>query len=175
MTEKGLEAGVFPTLLHESFLLASVDGAFNAVRVKGSSSRSVFLHGRGAGSGPTGSAVLSDILDIARGSSPNNSGFLACTPKKSAIVDPDNAEDPYYFRLLVPERPGVLRDVAGAMAENNISIAHAIQKGNNPYSVPLVFMTHTASSRAVKSAIELMKNLDLLRAEPVCFRVLAPE
>ena len=175
MTEKGLEAGVFPTLLHESFLLSSVAGAYNAIRVKGNASRSVFLHGRGAGGTPTGSAVLSDILDIARGAAPNNTGFLAQAPRRADILDPDAAEDPYYFRLQVPDHPGVLRDVAGALAENSISIAHAIQKGQDPDIVPLVFMTHTASAKSVKNALKMLKNLDLLRAEPVCFRVLAPE
>ena len=175
MTDNGLEAGVFPTLLHESFLLSSVDGAFNAIRVKGSASRSVFLHGRGAGATPTGSAVLSDLLDIARDAKPNNTGFLRQTPFPATIHNPDEDVDPYYFRLQVPDNPGVLRDVAGAMAENGISIAHAIQKGQAPDIVPLVFMTHKATALAVKNALARLEELGLLRAAPVCYRVLAPE
>lgn len=175
MKDGRLAAGVFPTLVDEEFLLSNVSGSFNAVWVKGNSVGSIFLHGRGAGDMPTGSSVLADTLSIAREAKPNNTGFLEQVPPKADILAPEEAESSYYFRLMVADEPGVLRDVAGAMAEYGISIAQAIQKGKDPAVVPLVFMTHAAKSKAVTQAVERMRATGLLREEPVCYRVLRKE
>ena len=175
MADGKIEAGVFPTLVHDSFLLSRVSGSFNAIWLTGNAVGSIFLHGRGAGDTPTGSAVLSDILAVARGAMPNNTGFTEQTPPPAARKNPADAESLYYFRLLVPDRAGVLRDVAGAMAENGISIAQAIQKGKNTEAVPLVFMTHSATARAVEKAVARIGEMGLLHATPVCYRVIAPE
>ncbi len=170
-----LEAGVFPTLVHESFMLAKVDGSFNAVWIKGNAVGTVFMHGRGAGDMPTGSAVMSDVMAIARDAKPNNTGFIAQAPQQVDLLPPDEAVSKQYFRLTVPDRPGVLRDVAGAMAENDISIAQAIQKDRDADAASLVFMTHEARASAVTNALNTLKGKGLLKAEPVCYRVLARE
>ncbi|CAK7069020.1 MAG: Homoserine dehydrogenase [Desulfovibrio sp.] len=174
MVEGKLEAGVFPTLVHEESMLAKVDGSFNAVRVRGNAVGSVFLHGRGAGDLPTGSAVLSDILAIARGARPNNTGFVSQVPPKADFRNAQCAETQHYFRLMVPDVPGVLRDVAGILAENDMSIAQAIQKGEEAV-VPLVFMTHAAKAKSVENVIKTLRERDLLRADPINYRVLARE
>lgn len=174
MTNGKLDAGVFPALIHEEEMLAKVDGSFNAVRVKGNAAGTVFLHGRGAGDKPTGSSVLADVMAIARGAKPNNTGFVSHVPPKATLADSAKVENKYYFRLMVPDRPGVLRDVAGILAENDMSIAQAIQKGESDV-VPLVFMTHEASLESAQNALKTMCGKDLLRAEPVCYRVLARE
>lgn len=174
MKDGKLEAGVSPALVHEDLMLAKVDGSFNAVWVKGNAAGEVFLHGRGAGDMPTGSAVLSDILAVARGAKPNNTGFIAQEPQKAALLGTGQAESKQYFRLMVPDRPGVLRDVAGILADNGISIAQAIQKGREDV-VPLVFMTHAARDESVGNVLETLRRKDLLRAEPVNHRVLARE
>ncbi|MDR0339789.1 MAG: homoserine dehydrogenase, partial [Desulfovibrio sp.] len=158
----GIEAGVCPTLVHETFLLARVGGAYNAVRVEGDAVGSVFLHGKGAGDMPTGSAVAADILAVARGARPNNTGFARPhLPVKAKIIAPHEAYSHFYIRLKVTDRPGVLRDVAAIMAENDISIAQVIQKdrsGNHPPqesgngrgpSVPFIVMTHEARTSGV--------------------------
>ncbi|MCC8194746.1 MAG: homoserine dehydrogenase [Deltaproteobacteria bacterium] len=172
MTDGKLEAGVFPTLVHGESMLAKVDGSFNAVWVKGNAVGSVFLHGRGAGDLPTGSAVLADVMAVARGSLPNNTGFVAQQPLAATLLCPSQAISKHYFRLMVPDRPGVLRDVAGILAENGMSIAQAIQKGEEEI-VPLVFMTHDAKTASVENALKTLHDKDLLRAEPVSYRVLA--
>lgn len=174
MVDGKLDAGVFPTLVHEDTMLAKVDGSFNAVWVKGSAAGTVFLHGRGAGAMPTGSAVLSDIMAIARGAVPNNTGFVAHKPLKADLLSPCQAANRHYFRLMVPDRPGVLRDVAGILADNGMSIAQAIQKGEEEV-VPLVFMTHAAKTESVKNASKTLHERGLLRADPVSYRVLAQE
>ena len=174
MADGSLEAGVFPTLVHESSMLAKVDSSYNAVWVKGNAVGSVFFHGRGAGDLPTGSAVLSDVMAVARGTVPNNTGFVAQEPQKAEILSPSQAESKHYFRLMVPDRPGVLRDVAGVLADNGMSIAQAIQKGEEEI-VPLVFMSHAAKAASVENALKTLQDKDLLRAEPVSYRVLAHE
>ena len=169
-----VNAGVFPALIHEEEMLAKVDGSFNAVWVKCSAAGTVFLHGRGAGDKPTGSSVLADVMAIAREARPNNTGFISQVPPKAPVTDPAKVESKYYFRLMVPDRPGTLRDVAGVLAENNMSIAQAIQKGESDV-VPLVFMTHSASKEEVQNALNAMHSKGLLHSAPVCYQVLARE
>ncbi len=168
-----LEAGVFPTLVHEDFMLAKVDGSFNAVWIKGNAVGAVFMHGRGAGAMPTGSSVLADVMAIARDAKPNNTGFVAQTPSSAELLSPLDAVSKHYLRLMVPDRPGVLRDVAGAMADNGMSVAQVIQKGRDIDVVPLVFMTHAAKASAVENVIKVLWAKGLLKADPVCYRVLA--
>ena len=182
----GIEAGVRPTLVHETLLLARVGGAYNAVRVEGDAIGSVFLHGRGAGDMPTGSAVAADVLAIARNSRPNNTGFVRpALPGPAKIVPPLEAHSHFYIRLTVTDVPGVLRDVAAIMAENGISIAQVIQKDRvsgaptlaygdqKGPSVPFIVMTHEASAAGVHKALETLAGSAMLHESPVCYPVLA--
>lgn len=182
----GIEAHVAPALVHETFLLAKVGGAYNAVRIEGDAIGSVFLHGKGAGDLPTGSAVAADILAIARKAAPNNTGFaLPPLPLPAKIIPSQEAESPYYIRLSVTDAPGVLRFVAGTLADNNISIAQVIQKdsgGNHPPLespgkrgpvVPLIVMTHEASTAGVQSALKTFGESNYVHEPPVSYRVLA--
>ncbi|AAS95370.1 homoserine dehydrogenase [Nitratidesulfovibrio vulgaris] len=167
-----LEAGVFPTLVRHTYLIARVGGAYNAIRIEGNAVGPVFLHGQGAGSLPTASSVLADLMAVARATPPHNTGFQRQVPPKASILPPDDAVSAYYVRVMVPDHPGVLRDLAGAMADHGISIAQAIQKGQDKRGVPLVFMTHEAGARAISDAIEQIRQAGLLTADPVCYRVL---
>lgn len=167
-----LEAGVFPTLVHHKFLLASVGGAYNAVRVEGNAVGSLFLHGRGAGDLPTASAVLGDLLTVARGARPNNTGFVQQVPERANILSPAEARSSYYVRAMVRDNPGVLRDLAGAMAKEGISMAQVIQKSEERGGVPLVFMTHEAGAEAMEKALAHVNEAGLLCAPAVYYRVL---
>ena len=168
-----LEAGVFPTLVHHTLLIARVGGAYNAVRADGNVSGPIFLHGLGAGDLPTGSAVLSDIMAIARGFLPDNTGFSCRELPEANILPPEEAVSRYYLRCMVPDTPGVLRDLAGAMAEFDISVAQAIQKTDVPAkSLPIVFMTHQAKTNSMRAAIARMNEKGLLLSKPVYYRVL---
>lgn len=167
-----LEAGVFPTLVHHKFLLASVGGAYNAVRVEGNAVGSLFLHGRGAGDLPTASAVLGDLLTVARGARPNNTGFVQQVPERANILPPAEARSSYYVRAMVRDNPGVLRDLAGAMAKEGISMAQVIQKSEERGGVPLVFMTHEAGAEAMEKALAHVNEAGLLCAPAVYYRVL---
>lgn len=178
----GIEAHVSPALVHETFLLAKVGGAFNAVRVEGDAIGSVFLHGKGAGDLPTGSSVAADILAIARKARPNNTGFarphLPCPAK---IIPAQETISPYYIRLSVSDTPGVLRDVAGILTDNGISIAQVIQKspGNAAATisgqprVPLIVMTHDATWAGVQKALQTLMESPFVHEQPVHYPVLA--
>ncbi|KAF4531347.1 hypothetical protein B566_EDAN019460 [Ephemera danica] len=107
MVDGTIEAGVSPALVHETFLLANVHGAYNAVRIEGDAVGPVFLHGKGAGDMPTGSAVMADILSIARQSLPNNTGFAHPTlPPEAKTLAADEARSPHYIRMQVVDAPG---------------------------------------------------------------------
>ncbi|MDR2801581.1 MAG: homoserine dehydrogenase [Desulfovibrio sp.] len=182
--EGRLEAGVCPALVHEKFLLARVEGAYNAVRIEGNACGSLFLHGRGAGGLPTAGSVLADILEIARGATPDNTGFPLRRRAVAARVKPDSdCFSPWYIRLAVRDKPGVLRDVAGILADNRISIAEVNQKadaGEPPAGikdeggcVPLLIMTHSAPVAGIRNALISLENSVFVREKPVHFRVLA--
>lgn len=166
-----LEAGVFPALVPQNLLLAKVGHSYNAVRIEGNAVGPVFLHGRGAGDLPTASAVAADLLSIARGARPNNSGFMENSLPLADILPADQSSSCYYCRLMVQDRPGVLRDVAAALAEHDISIAQALQKGQQEI-VPLMFMTHDARADKVAAALKKIMAMGSLCAAPSFYRVL---
>ncbi|MDR1855879.1 MAG: homoserine dehydrogenase [Desulfovibrio sp.] len=173
-----LEAGVFPALVQDTFLLARVGGAYNAVRLDANASGPMFFHGRGAGALPTAGAVLADILAIARGERPNNTGYVNGELPMASIVPSEEWRSRYYVRLTVQDKPGTLRDLAGCMAAEDVSVASMIQKSQirnlseGASGVPLVFMTHETSARAMANALMRMSDGGLLEEPAVFHRVL---
>lgn len=168
-----LAAGVFPALVNHRLLLASVGGSYNALRVEGNASGPLFFHGKGAGALPTAGAVLADIMAVARGEAPNNTGYTdAKLPPASPLPD-SLFLSAFYLRIMVADTPGVLRDISGCLAAEGISVAQMIQKGGDEASgVPLVFMTHETSEGAMIKALARAKKAGLLKEEPVYYRVL---
>jgi len=167
-----LEAGVYPALVHHTMLLARVGGAYNAVRLEGNAVGSLFLHGPGAGSRPTASAVLGDLLALARGASPSSTGFMEEQLPPADILPPRDALSPWYVRAMVSDRSGVLRDIAGALAKQDVSIAQVIQKAQCPDGVPLVFMTHDTTTNAIHNAVGALEKAGMLLEPATCYRVL---
>ena len=167
-----LEAGVFPALVYHKFLLARVGGVYNAVRVDANASGPLFFHGRGTGDLPTAGAVLGDLLAVARDERPNNTGFVTKELPKASIVPPEEWRSCYYVRVMVQDTPGVLRDLSGCMAAEGISMAQVIQKSDEGNGVPLVFMTHETTARAMSDALQRTMDAGLLKEPAVYFRVL---
>lgn len=167
-----LEAGVFPALVHHTFLLARVGGVYNAARVEANAAGALFFHGRGAGDLPTAGAVLADLMAVAREERPNNTGFVGRELPRAAIVPPEEWRSCYYVRVMVQDAPGVLRDISGCMAAEGISVAQMIQKTDEGHGVPLVFMTHETSAQAMSDALQRTVDAGLLREPAVYFRVL---
>jgi len=169
-------AGVSPMLLSTSYLLAQVQGAFNAVRVVGDAAGPVTLHGQGAGGRPTASAVLADIMALAReGLVPNNTGFPEKTLPAADILPPAEEVSRRYFRFTVEDKPGVLAALAKALGDAGISISQAVQKVDPDAEesvVPIVFMTHEARQKAVDQALDAIRTFPSVKAEPIHLRVL---
>ena len=172
MRDGKLEAGVFPTLVNHTYLLARVGGAYNAVRVEGNAVGSLFLHGLGAGSLPTASAVLGDLISIARQNNKLNSGFVKQVLRKPTSCPRKKPAAPITCALHGQGRSRCPRDLSGALSDQGVSIAQAIQKGQSEAGVPLVFMTHEAPVSAIRKAVETMRKSDFLLAPAICYRVM---
>jgi homoserine dehydrogenase len=166
-----VEMRVHPTMVPEDYLISKVDGVFNAVYVVGDSVGETLYYGRGAGDLPTGSAVVSDIVDIAM-----KKGCLHHNPLKPygnfTLKEIDEIESMYYFRFTAIDRPGVLSKISGILGANNISIASVIQKGRKEgEAVPLVVLTHKSKEKNVKKAMREIDDLDVVADRTVFVRV----
>lgn len=169
--EGKIEAGVFPCLIPDDYLLASVNGPFNAVRLDGNAGH-VLLYGYGAGDLPTASAVLADVAAIAQQRRPNPTGFVDQVLPVADIMDLEDAVSKHYLRIHVPDRPGVLRDVGGLLASHDISLAQVVQKGEDTgQGVPIVFLTHAARARQVHAAMRDIEKAGLPTAPLMHYRI----
>ncbi|NOX24788.1 MAG: homoserine dehydrogenase [Deltaproteobacteria bacterium] len=175
-----VEARVHPTMVPEEHMLASVNGAYNAVYFNGDMAGNVMLYGRGAGGLPTGSAVVADIIDTARNIAagcPNRVPGLSF--KRDDIVDclitpMAQLTGAYYFRMSVHDEPGVLAEIAGILGENGISIESVIQKKRQESGpVPVVIRTHAAVEEAVNLALGEIDSRDFCTSKTVKIRILA--
>ena len=147
--------------------LANVDGAANGVMVDAGAAGSFFFSGRGAGEAPTASAVVSDIVEIARGSFGPVFGRPAAGLKTLAPADSGAALSAYYLRFEVLDVPGVLAEIAGRLSEANVSIESMIQRGRAPgESVAIVMITHESPQNAVERALKAIAASDKVRARP---------
>jgi len=176
MHDGQVEARVHPTMVPEEYPIAKIDGVYNAIQIVGDASDDIMLSGRGAGSLPTGSAVVADIIDITR--------QILLAPSRTLPADCAEARGPlklqpielirsiYYFRLVVLDQPGVLAQISGILGKHRISIAQMIQRGRKEGgSVPLVIMSHTALERDVRHAMLEIKALSCVSEQPVVIRV----
>ncbi|MGA6993999.1 MAG: homoserine dehydrogenase [Candidatus Deferrimicrobiaceae bacterium] len=158
----GMEVHVHPTMIPSEHLLATVGGAYNAIYVKGDFVGSSLYYGQGAGKLPTASAVVSDIIEIARnlgkgitGRIPP-SGFHNQLPGKGTPVFPfTDVDSEYYLRFQVVDKPGVLSKIAGVLGSHQISISSVIQKGRREESAVAIFIvTHHAKEKDMRAALE---------------------
>ncbi len=163
-----VDVRVHPAMLHQDHILASVSGVFNAVLLEGDAVGPILLYGRGAGEMPTASAVVSDIVDVARNL---QSGTPLRIPMDYYAHDNalrlkplDTLESRYYLRFSVEDEPGVLAAIATAFGRHRISIASVMQKEiNNPDFVPVIFLTHDAVEKAVRDAVAEVERLPFVR------------
>jgi len=160
----GFELRVHPTLLPLDHPLAAVNDEFNAIMVEGDAVGRVMFYGKGAGAGPTGSAVVGDIIDTARNLLRGAAGRIPCTCEQhTPLRSYDDVQSMFYFRMLVADRPGVLAKIAGVLGEEGVSIASIIQKGQQGSSAEVVWVTHQAQQKAVDRSIQRISNLDVVR------------
>ncbi len=180
-----IEARVHPTMIHEGEMLASVNGVFNAIYLVGNALGQTLFYGKGAGELPTGSAVVSDLIDIARNilyaSSSEKTppkvrvplvSFLPQERKDLRIKPIDEIESLYYIRFMVLDNPGVLSHISGILGEHQISISAVIQKGRLAgETVPVVMMTHRCLERNVRQALETIDQLPYVSEKTLTIRV----
>jgi homoserine dehydrogenase len=173
-----VEMRVHPTLIPREHVLAGVDGAYNAVHVHGNAVGNIMLYGLGAGMMPTGSAVVSDLVDLARdilGNTPARIPPLAFRPEKlrEAVIKPiSGVTTCYYFRFAALDRPGVLSRIAGILGQNQISIASVIQKGRQvEEAVPIVMITHEALESSMQKALTEINRLEVVAGPTQVIRI----
>lgn len=173
-----VEARVHPAMIPKDHILANVNEAFNAVHIEGDFVGPNLYYGLGAGRRPTGSAVCSDIIALARWINSGATNVMAPLghyrpPEKEIRVQPMQALTmPYYFRFSALDRPGVLSKIAGILSDHRISIFSVIQKGRDDKgAVPVVMLTHEALEKDARQAIKLIDDLPVVTDKTVVIRV----
>jgi homoserine dehydrogenase len=177
-----VEVRVHPTLIPHKHVLASVNGVFNGVVVRGDVVGDTMFYGRGAGADATASAVISDLADAALnlkfGSKQRVPSFVSHR-LNARVRTIDDVESRYYLRLTVADRSGVIAKVSKVLADSDISISSVLQREapeTKPSQlptdhVPLIFMLHTAKDRAVRNAVAEIDRLDVVKDKTVVIRV----
>ncbi len=171
-TEAGVELRVHPTLIPERRLIANVDGVMNAVLVKGDAVGPTLYYGAGAGSLPTASAVVADIIDIARALTVDPDSrvpHLAFQPDELSdlpVLGMDQVETAFYLRLTVEDKPGVLARVTGILGDSGISIEAVKQKEplEGETQVPLVLLTHRVLEGDMDKALAAIESMETVKS-----------
>jgi homoserine dehydrogenase len=174
-----VEARVHPTMIPFDNILSNVNGTLNAVTVTGDAAGDILLYGRGAGMMPTASAVVGDLVDLARnllaGSGPGRLPGLAYQMqniRRIPVLPIDEISTHYYFRFLALDRPGVLSTVSGILGQHGISIQSVQQKGRKTNgAVPVVMLSHRAREADVRRALAEIGALDVVAARPALIRI----
>ncbi|MGB2946191.1 MAG: homoserine dehydrogenase, partial [Nitrospira sp.] len=173
-----IEARVHPTMVPSASQIAKVDGVYNAIQLVGDAVEDVVLYGRGAGSMPTGSAVVSDVMAIARNLLKDAAGRVP-----PASYQPDQRRplrmrpmeeitSLYYIRFMVLDRPGVLSQIAGVLGRYGISISSVLQQGRKEgQTVPVVIMTHMAKERDIQNALREINPMSYISEPTTLIRV----
>ena len=170
--EHGVEQRVHPCLVDEETPIAHVEGVFNAVVVEGDFVDSTLYEGRGAGAGPTASAVVADIVDLARGARIPTFAVPANTLERLPAAPMDRRRGAYYIRLMVVDRPGVFADVAAALRDEKVSMESILQRTRDPDgAVPVVMTTHDTEEAAMKRALARFAALDTVVEPPRMIRI----
>lgn len=169
-TGRGLEARMTPCLVPASSPLGQLEGATNMVVIEGDSVGQIVLRGAGAGEGPTASAVMGDVCDLARGARLPVFGMPAdqLQPLEAAVSGSPSA---YYVRMTLVDKPGALAQIATAMGEAGVSIDRMRQYGHEATAAPVLIVTHKASHDAIERALEAMEGTGVLASEPVALRI----
>ncbi|HQT77010.1 MAG TPA: homoserine dehydrogenase [Rhodopila sp.] len=171
-TDAGIETRVHPCLVPETAPIARVDGVFNAVVAEGDFVGRLMLEGRGAGAGPTASAVVSDLIDIARNRVTPVWGAAAASLSSAPSVPMTSHVGAYYLRLMVVDRPGVIADVTAVLRDHGISLESMLQRGRSPgEAVPVVLVTHETQESAMRMALDRIKALSTVMEEPALIRI----
>ncbi len=175
---EAIEARVHSTLIPADSMLANVNEVYNALYIKGDAVGNVMLYGPGAGMMPTGSAVVSDLVDVSRnilrgaaGRVPSV-GYQPAGMKARRVKAIEEIQTAYYFRFSAEDRPGVLSKISGILGKHRISIKSVHQQGRDLVgAVPIVMITHEAREAAVQRALSEIDQLDVVKDKTVLIRI----
>ncbi len=168
----GVEQRVHPSMVRRDAPIASVEGVFNAVMAEGDFVDSVMMEGRGAGAHPTASAVVADLVDIARGMRLPAFAVPADRLKRLPSLQMERHVGSYYVRLMVLDKPGVIADVAAALRDQEISMEAMIQRGRSPSeAVPVVITTHDTEEARMARALRRIGALEAVLEPPRMIRI----
>ncbi|MGB4067808.1 MAG: homoserine dehydrogenase [Nitrospira sp.] len=173
-----IEARVHPTMLPSASPIAQVEDVYNAIQLVGDAVGDVVLYGRGAGSMPTGSAVVSDVIAIGRNLLKSSAGrvpvasFQPDQRRPLRLRSMEEISSLYYLRFTVVDRPGVLAQIAGELGRCGISISSMVQQGRREgQTVPIVIKTHVAKDRDVQIALREIKRKAFVSESPTLIRI----
>ena len=173
-TETGIEVKVHPTMIPENHPLAAVNDSFNAVFVHGDAVDDAMFYGRGAGALPTGSAVVGDIMDVARNMLFHCNGRIGCSCYKNLpIKQIGDTTSRYYIRMRLEDRAGTLAAMAGVFAENDASIAILLQKETIENEAEIVVVTHEVAEKKFMDAIKKFSSMEMVKEISSIIRVYA--
>ncbi len=170
---EGISLRVHPTFLPRGSLLGQVGGAYNAVSVYGHATGETLYYGMGAGRMPTASAVMADVISLARYPNGGRCRSLSeWTGRELPIVPIEDIESRYYIRVTALDEPGVMAKVSGVLGSKDISLSAILQHESEPAKpVPVIVMTHLAREGSVREALAEIAQLDVVSEPPVCIRV----
>jgi homoserine dehydrogenase len=167
-TENGIEQRVHPCMVPATAAIAYVEGVTNAVVAEGPEIGATVYEGPGAGEGPTASAVVADLIDIARGRRTPTFGVAASALEALPAAPMERHKGSYYIRLMVVDRPGVVADIAAALRDERVSLEAMLQRARSPHeAVPVVLTTHESRETAITRALDRIAALEAV-VEPPC-------
>jgi homoserine dehydrogenase len=170
MTGRGLEQRMQPCLVPASSPLGQLEGGTNMVVIEGDAVGQIVLRGAGAGEGPTASAVLADICDIARGVRGPVFGRAAASLEAQTAAQ-SQLPAPYYLRMALVDRPGALAKIATVLGEAGVSIYRMRQYEHESPSAPVLIVTHKTTPAALAEALGKMEATGVMAGEPVALRI----
>ena len=170
MTGRGLEQRMSPCLVPDTSPLGQLQGGTNMVVLEGDSVGQIVLRGAGAGEGPTASAVMGDVMDIARGFRVSTFGQPATTLRKARAARAA-VPAPYYLRLQLQDKPGALAKVARVLGEAGISIDRMRQYGHQDTTAPVLIVTHKTTRSSLDEALSGMATTGVVEGAPVAIRI----
>jgi homoserine dehydrogenase len=172
LTEHGVEQRVHPCMVPMRAAIAHVEDVNNAILVEGDFVGNIMLEGRGAGAGPTASAVAADLIDLARGMRIATFAVPAARLNRIPASPMDRHRGAYYIRLMVMDQPGVIADVAAALRDCNISMESFLQHGRAPVgAVPVVLTTHETEEAAMNQVVKKIGGLKAVLEQPRMIRI----
>ena len=158
-----MDVRVHPTFLPKTHPLAAANDVYNAVMVKGDSVGDVMFYGRGAGSGPTGSAVVGDIMDVCRNLRFGSTGRVACTCFESKTIQPiEEVATRHYIRMTVRDEPRVMATISKIFGDHEINIASMVQKETRGAVTEIVWLMHETPGRNIADALKQIAELPIV-------------